>query len=135
MNWIPYRNSHLFSANITAELFFKPSEVVLTRNDALVFVVDTPDEERFPETARLLRKVIEWEGNSGKPLLVFANKCDREAYKPDELFKILELENIKNRKWHFQKCSAIKNEGIVEGFDWLFSVLSDKKKEIMKEND
>lgn len=56
-------------------------------------------------------------------MLVFANKQDLMGLEVDEIIEKLELNNIKNRKWSIFACSAIKNEGITEGMNWLVSNL------------
>jgi hypothetical protein len=30
-----------------------------------------------------------------------------------------------NTKWHLQATSAVKNEGIYEGFEWLIKTIND----------
>ena len=53
--------------------------------------------------------------------LIFANKQDLNgAVSPIELNKILEIEKINNRKWFI---SAVNNQGIKEGLDWLTNIL------------
>ncbi|KAK6060629.1 hypothetical protein COOONC_01712 [Cooperia oncophora] len=57
-------------------------------------------------------------------LLVFANKQDLpNAMTTVEITKALELEAIRNREWHVQYTNAITGEGLIEGLEWLHSVV------------
>ena len=38
----------------------------------------------------------------------------------------LKLENIKDRKWTIVACSALINEGLDEGIDWIIDILNKK---------
>lgn len=52
-------------------------------------------------------------------LLVFANKQDQpNAMTPAEVSDQLALSTLKSRQWAIYKTSAIKGEGLTEGFDW-----------------
>ena len=51
---------------------------------------------------------------------MFANKQDlMHALDPSELQEKLKLDNIEDRKWMIIACSAIKNEGLADGFQWI----------------
>lgn len=51
---------------------------------------------------------------------MFANKQDLvHALGPDEITEKLKLDKIQNRKWSIMACSALENEGIEEGFQWV----------------
>ncbi len=42
---------------------------------------------------------------------MFANKQDLLGLLPDDIIKLLNLNNIKERAWSINSCSAIKGEG------------------------
>ena len=68
--------------------------------------------------------MLEEEEVKGLPLLIFANKQDLpEALYESEIVNALDLHSIKNRQWALFKTSAIKGEGLNEGFEWLVDVL------------
>ncbi|KIH65696.1 hypothetical protein ANCDUO_03980 [Ancylostoma duodenale] len=57
-------------------------------------------------------------------MLVFANKQDMpNALSAAEISRALELHNIKNREWYVQPSNAITGEGLIEGLEWLHSVV------------
>ena len=49
-------------------------ENYLENNDAIIFVVDSADEERMTECKEELDKLLKDDKLNGVPLLVFANK-------------------------------------------------------------
>ena len=54
------------------------------------------------------------------PILFFANKMDiNEAMEAADVANELELENITDRPWTIQACSALRGDGIDEGMNWL----------------
>jgi ADP-ribosylation factor-like protein 1 len=57
-------------------------------------------------------------------LLIFANKQDLPtALSAEQLTEQLDLTSLKSRTWAIFRCSAVKGEGLKEGFDWLTSVV------------
>ena len=54
------------------------------------------------------------------PLLVFANKQDLDlALSAEEVMTHLELNDITSRTWNIQACSAVSQEGLNEGMEWM----------------
>ena len=85
--------------------------------------MDSSDEERVIENNKELKLLIDDKLLDEVPLLVFANKQELLGLEVDEIINKLNLNDIKNRKWSIFACSAIKNEGISEGLQWLISNL------------
>lgn len=57
---------------------------------------------------------------TGVPMLVLANKQDRPgALSATEIGELLGIDSIMDRTCHVQPCSAVRNEGLWEGLDWL----------------
>uniref|UniRef100_UPI00358DF7A1 ADP-ribosylation factor 6-like isoform X2 n=1 Tax=Myxine glutinosa TaxID=7769 RepID=UPI00358DF7A1 len=85
----------------------------------VVFVVDSADQERFPEARSELLSLAAEMGR-GQPLLVLANKQDVQGRLtvPDVQEK-LELETIRDRPWHIVGTSAVSGEGLDEALAWL----------------
>ena len=74
---------------------------------ALIFVVDSADEERLIEAKEELHKLMEEEQLSNACLLVYANKQDMpEAKSVQEVADALELTSVQGRVWYIQACSA-----------------------------
>jgi len=64
---------------------------------------------------------------TGVPLIVFANKQDQAgALTAGEISVGLELEEISDRDWTIQGCSALEGEGLVEGMEWVVSHIKAK---------
>eukprot|EP01084_Bolivina_argentea_P113048 201571_1 len=58
-------------------------------------------------------------------LLVFANKMDLpNALSVDEISNLLGLNEIKNREWTIQPCSAFTGDGLYEGLEWIWNTLT-----------
>ena len=78
------------------------------QTDALIYVVDSADEARVNEVKENLTELLGEELLNGVPLLVFANKQDLDlALEAPEIMNTLELNNITDRTWNIQACSAV----------------------------
>ncbi|XP_019961737.1 ADP-ribosylation factor 4 [Paralichthys olivaceus] len=90
----------------------------------LIFVVDSNDRERVPESAEELNKMIQEDELKDAVLLVFANKQDLpNAMSVTELTDKLGLNSLR-RTWHIQATCATQGTGLYEGLDWLSNELS-----------
>jgi ADP-ribosylation factor-like protein 1 len=88
--------------------------------DAIIFVVDSVDSDRFVTARSELMAMLQEEELKDAILLVFANKQDMEGSKgAAEITEALGLTTIRNRQWSIQETSAAKGLGLFEGFDWL----------------
>ncbi|XP_074048883.1 ADP-ribosylation factor-like protein 13B [Macrotis lagotis] len=95
----------------------------------IIFVVDSSDTFRFPEVKNTITDVISHPRISGKPLLVLANKQDKEgALGEGEMIESLCLEKLVSEKkcpCQIQSCSAVFGSGknfdksILKGLDWI----------------
>lgn len=81
---------------------------------ALVFVVDSTDQERV-DVARLeLKKLLSEDEMRNVALLVFANKQDLpNAMLIEEVVDKLELRKLHGRQWFAQPCCATTGDGLV----------------------
>lgn len=94
---------------------------------ALVFVVDCTDRDRIDEVKEELRRLLEEEELKSIPLLVFANKQDRDGrMSVEEITEKLDLNALTGREWHIEGTCAVTNEGIYEGLEWLSKTLNKK---------
>lgn len=98
--------------------------------DGLVFVVDSVDAERMEEAKTELHKITRLQENQGVPVLVLANKQDlRSALSLGELEKMLALNELgAHTPWHLQPACAIIGEGLQEGLERLYSMISKRRK-------
>jgi len=87
--------------------------------DALIFVVDSTNEDRMEEAAEEIKKMLCEEELQKYSLLVLANKQDLlGALAPSEVAIKLKLETVKIN-WVVQGTSANTGQGIKPGLDWL----------------
>ena len=90
------------------------------QSHALVFVVDSNDQDRFDQARDELHAIISHKDNVGKPLLVLANKQDLPyAASKEVLTERLMLCGIKSSHWFIVACSATQNQRAKIGFEWL----------------
>ncbi|KAN0030679.1 hypothetical protein ACTA71_009320 [Dictyostelium dimigraforme] len=96
-------------------------------SNAVIFVVDSTDRERIEEVKEEIDNILIQDELRGTHLLIFANKQDMNgAMNTAEIVNFLNLNSIKDRKWYVQPCSAIRSDGIYEGFDWVANSLNNK---------
>ncbi|PIO64980.1 ADP-ribosylation factor family protein [Teladorsagia circumcincta] len=90
------------------------------QTDALIWVVDSGDQERLLACRNELRSLLGEERLSGASLLVLANKQDLpSAARVTDIAKILELEEIKSHHWRIYSCSAMTGENLLEAVSWM----------------
>ena len=97
--------------------------------DGLVYVVDSADDMRLKECADELISLLQEEALKNVPMLVFANKQDLQfALDADQVMETLKLQEISDRTWNIQACSAFTKEGLSDGMEWLIKTISEKQK-------
>eukprot|EP01117_Protostelium_nocturnum_P018653 TRINITY_DN783_c0_g1_i1.p1 TRINITY_DN783_c0_g1~~TRINITY_DN783_c0_g1_i1.p1 ORF type:complete len:186 (-),score=63.86 TRINITY_DN783_c0_g1_i1:110-667(-) len=88
--------------------------------NAIVFVVDASDNEKFETASKELRELLDKPPLAGIPLLVLANKNDLpEAATSDEIISKLELKNISGREVCCYSISAKNQVNIDVTLEWL----------------
>ncbi|XP_071050886.1 small COPII coat GTPase SAR1B isoform X1 [Onthophagus taurus] len=100
--------------------------------DAIVFLVDAHDRERFTESKNELESLLTDETLSNCPLLILGNKIDLPgAASEDELRQVYGLfgqttgkgkvprSDLPGRPLELFMCSVLKRQGYGEGFRWL----------------
>ncbi|ORC85587.1 ADP-ribosylation factor 3 [Trypanosoma theileri] len=96
--------------------------------DVLIFVIDAADLQRLEEAQKELHHILEEEKLKNIPLLVFANKQDLlGAVSADEVATILRLNDVKDRSWHIQPCSAKTGENLDVGVAWIVEQLGNSQ--------
>ncbi|GAB5369852.1 hypothetical protein AAMO2058_001442100 [Amorphochlora amoebiformis] len=90
------------------------------KTDGIIWVVDSVDVQRLKDCKKELHSLLKEERLAGASLLIFTNKQDlNKAMKPEQIFKILDLGEMKTRHHHVQKCSAVSGDGLKSGIDWI----------------
>ncbi|KAJ7320392.1 hypothetical protein JRQ81_019903 [Phrynocephalus forsythii] len=100
----------------------------------IIFVVDSSDVERMEETKETMSEVLRHPKISGKPVLVLANKQDKEgALAEADVIECLSLEKLVNEHkclCQIEPCSAIMGYGkkidksIKKGLLWLLHIIA-----------
>ncbi|XP_029434841.1 ADP-ribosylation factor-like protein 13B isoform X3 [Rhinatrema bivittatum] len=100
----------------------------------VIFVVDSSDAERMEETKETMTEVLRHPKISGKPVLVLANKQDREgALAEADVIEYLSLEKLVNENkclCQIEPCSAVIGYGkkidksIRKGLAWLLYIIA-----------
>ncbi|XP_069061026.1 ADP-ribosylation factor-like protein 13B isoform X1 [Pleurodeles waltl] len=100
----------------------------------VIFVVDSSDLERMEETKETMTEVLRHPRICGKPVLVLANKQDREgALAEADVIEYLSLEKLVNENkclCQIEPCSATIGYGkkidksIKKGLTWLLQIIS-----------
>ena len=95
-------------------------DVYYMNTDAVVYVIDSSDDEYLEESKSQFHKLIAHPTLKNATILIFANKQDLQGAKDmNKLIQEYEFFKIKEHIWHIQACSALKGEGLVAGIKWL----------------
>eukprot|EP00128_Syssomonas_multiformis_P014120 Colp12_sorted_trinity150504_noHs@28489 len=98
--------------------------------DAVVYLVDAADRERFEESKKELDRLLSCDELANVPFLILGNKIDiPRAASEDELRSALGLHNLTTGKGKVDvkdirpielfMCTIVKRSGYGEGFRWL----------------
>ncbi|XP_068193880.1 ADP-ribosylation factor-like protein 4D [Antennarius striatus] len=100
------------------------------RTDGLVFVVDAAEVERMEEAKVELHRITRLAENQGVPVLVLANKQDRDGAMPaTEVEKVLALHELNSSTLHHTEgCSALDGQGLQPGLEKLYEMILKRKK-------
>ena len=95
--------------------------------DAVIFVIDSNDEGRFDEVSNELHHLMNEDQLRNSKLLVLCNKQDLpNAQSAQNISEKINLKNIR-QSWYIQPTSALHNEGIMEGFEWIYNNIDTNK--------
>ncbi|XP_072304794.1 ADP-ribosylation factor-like protein 13B isoform X3 [Eucyclogobius newberryi] len=102
-----------------------------SESHGVVFVVDSTDVQRIQETRETMAEVLQHPRIAGKPVLVLANKQDKEgALAEADIIENLSLEKLVNENkclCQIEPCSAVLGYGkkidksIKKGLNWLLN--------------
>ena len=95
-------------------------DVYYMNTDAVVYVIDSQDDEYYEESKLQFHKLLNNQMLKSTIILILANKQDKPGAKNvNKLIEDYELDKIKDHMWHIQPCSALKGEGLIIGIKWL----------------
>nr|CAD7610502.1 unnamed protein product [Timema genevievae] len=95
--------------------------IPITFTKAVVFVVDSSNQERLLEAHSELTKLMSEKELKDASLLILANKQDvPDCVTIEDLTKQFALYKLCcGRSWHIQACDAQSGTGLHDGLDWL----------------
>mmetsp|Transcript_43320 Transcript_43320/g.97794 ORF Transcript_43320/g.97794 Transcript_43320/m.97794 type:complete len:212 (-) Transcript_43320:132-767(-) len=97
--------------------------------DAIVFVVDSNDQENMVLAKMELFNVVLHEDLKYACLLVLANKQDIQGCRTaGEIAEDLSLHTIRTHEWQIQSCCALTGEGLEEGLTWIAARIRERRK-------
>lgn len=100
----------------------------------LLFAIDCWDRRRLDEARRELERVLKNEHLRGLPVVVLANKQDKEgSVTATELTEMLNLKMCSDRDWFIQPCSGKTGAGLLEGFKRLANMVKTTSDNNIKE--
>ncbi len=96
--------------------------------NGIIFVVDSANKERASEVREEFQHVLLEQDTKIMRILVFANKQDMPgAMKTKDIKDALGIGMEYEGKVKVQEASAVKYEGLYEGFSWLVNEIENKK--------
>ncbi|XP_065911917.1 ADP-ribosylation factor-related protein 1-like [Dysidea avara] len=104
----------------------------------VVYVVDSCDTENLITSKNVLIKAMKHQDLQEAPLLILANKQDRQDALPlTQLEATLDTNSatIGGRDCKIQRVSALQGEGVKEGIEWLFNRVNESSRRLPKLRD
>ncbi|MFX0093102.1 MAG: ADP-ribosylation factor family protein [Candidatus Hodarchaeota archaeon] len=128
---IRYKNFELNIWDLGGQVSFRGFwQRFVSEADIVCYVIDMSDHERLEESAREFERVVEEHAIVNCPVLVIANKSDKEnLLEPAQIIKEFGLNQARflETTWHLQITSAKTGSGIVEAFTWLYEQVTGEK--------
>lgn len=95
--------------------------------DGVMFVVDAADVGAFDRASRALDSLLHMDADVSVPVLILANKTDvlgaaSTAAIQHEVVRTTALAQSQ-RRYAVMRCSAKRDEGLSEAFDWLMEAI------------
>jgi small GTP-binding protein len=117
-------NVNLSIFDLGGQMHFRTLWGTLMRGtSAIIFVIDSADRTRIEEAKAELWKVLIDPQYPDAPLLIVANKQDKEgALSLEEIVKACDLDDpvkMGRRSWHIQPTVATTGQGVEEAIQWI----------------
>ncbi|VDN01508.1 unnamed protein product [Thelazia callipaeda] len=100
-------------------------------SQAVIFVVDSCDQRRFPEVGEAFKLIMNSEAVQKMPVLVAYNKSDLEEYSATEEIKVLTTDDRHTGDLALIPISALQGLNIEHCIRWLCTALSKKADDIL----
>ena len=128
LNTIKLPKVNLTIHDLGGQLSFRSLwQQVNEKTQAVVYVVDSTDYERFEETKEIFHKIIETQINASIPVLVLLNKIDIQGRMHlNQFVKNFDIAKIKDIRWSVYETSARTGEGLVEAFTYFIDMLEEE---------
>ena len=131
----PFKNLKFMVWDTAGNDTLRPLWKTYTRkSDAMIFVVDSSDEERFDEARVELDHILSCSDSRGIPILILANKQDlSESVTPVELSQKLELDNLNNSiNWNLHPTSGRFGDGLQDAMIQLAEMIETNRKQLKR---
>ena len=93
---------------------------------ALIYVVDSSDTERFALAKETLAGILEKTEMKDVPVLIFSNKQDSATKSVSELAEKIVLLTQRGREWYIKETCGLTGDGLLEGLEWISKKLQSK---------
>ncbi|KAH3766686.1 ADPribosylation factor subfamily protein [Pelomyxa schiedti] len=125
---VPCKNFIFTSWDVCRADRTRPRHQYYKQTCALIFVVDSHDLDRMPEAGAEFMRLVTLKELAGIPILVLANMQDwpqsLSVSEVSEFMSLHQLPQLSHKHWRIQGCSTRTGDGIKDGLDWLYTVLS-----------
>lgn len=124
---VQYKNTKLTVWDIGGQDKIRPLwKHYFTGVNALIFVIDINDNERYNEVIHELSLLMDSRELRTIPVLIYANKCDLvNKINFSSLYENL-IRIIPHKRFHIESSNALNGFGLYEGLDWLYKELNKK---------
>jgi small GTP-binding protein len=96
------------------------------KSDGLIYVVDSTDHFRIPESKEIFHNIINTQINKMIPVMILLNKKDLgNRVSRAEFLQMFDLIALGHVKWTVFETSALTGEGLYEAFKWFIDTFQE----------
>jgi small GTP-binding protein len=123
-----YKNLHFVMWDLGGQEQLRESwHLYYKATDAVIFVVDSAEPARFSVARKEFHQLLDHQDIQDACVLVYANKQDVQgSLPPQHIIDALGLGACTDRKWTVVGCSAVTQQGLLEGMNWVVEQLRDR---------
>ncbi|MBN1330170.1 MAG: GTP-binding protein [Candidatus Heimdallarchaeota archaeon] len=102
--------------------------IINEKSDALIYIVDSTDFDRFEKTKNIFHEIINTQINNDIPVLILLNKIDvpDRMSRAEFIYRFNLLDIQANIRWSCYETSAKTGYGLVEAFTDFIHYLEDE---------
>lgn len=92
----------------------------------IIFVIDSQEKCQYRqlEIRDELWRIFGEDTLFDVPVLIYLNKMDMgDGLQPQDIIREMKLNEVRNRQWFVQQCSALRGDGLYEGLNWLIHAI------------